>query len=96
MALLFHRAFAIPLCVVAFCVLALAAPPSLIPSTAMLIGIAVVAATVVAMVRCRAARASHPLVEVRTARSCDTAHAGIIMTARRREPDDARERMVRR
>ena len=85
MASVFHRGFAIPLWAVAFVAVALTAPLRPIPPVPVLLGIAVIALTMMAMVQWR--RTSRVPVEVRSTRRSDRAHAGIIMTtmsARRR------------
>lgn len=99
MALVFHRGVAIPLWAIAFFAVALAAPPRPMPPVTVLLGIAVIALTMMAMAQWR--RTSRVPVEVRPLRRSDRAQAGIIVTtisARRRvgavdratsAPDDA-------
>ena len=71
MAVVFHRALAIPLWVVVFCVVAFTAPPRVMPSIAALIAIAVIASTIMAMVRWR--MTSRRLVDVLPATGRDSA-----------------------
>lgn len=81
MALVFHRGLAVPLWAIAFFAVALAAPPRTMPPVTALLGIVVLALTMMAMIQWR--RTSRALVEVRPRplTACDGAHAGIIMTA---------------
>ena len=60
MAIVFHRGLAIPLWVVVFCAVALAAPPRVMPSVVALLALAVIASTMTAMIRWRSM--SRPLV----------------------------------
>jgi hypothetical protein len=101
-ALVFHRGLTVPLWAVAFGAVALTAPPRFMPSFTALIGIAVVASTMMAMIRWW--RASRPMLVavVPAARSNMAQHCGIVMTAgtrartleqaihpRMQEPNDA-------
>ena len=70
MAVVFYRALAIPLWVVVFGVVAFTAPPRVMPSIAALIAIAVIASTIMAMVRWRSS--CRPLVEVLPAAGRDS------------------------
>jgi len=81
MALVFHRGLAVPLWAIAFFAVALAAPPRPIPPVTVLVGIAVLALTMMAMVQWR--RTSRALAEVRPRpmTGCDRAHPGIFMAA---------------
>ena len=78
MALVLHRSLSIPLWAIAFITIALASPPRTIPPVTLLLGIAVLALTMTAMVQWRRA-ARLPVRVVPMTR--EAAHAGIIMTA---------------
>jgi hypothetical protein len=85
MAFVFQRGLAIPVWAVAFVAVALTAPLRPMPPVPVLLGIAVIALTMMAMIQWR--RTSRVPVEVRPLRRSDRAHTGIIMTtmsARRR------------
>jgi hypothetical protein len=78
MAFVFQRGLAIPVWAVAFVAVALTAPLRPMPPVPVLLGIAVIALTMMAMIQWR--RTSRVPVEVRPLRRSDRAHAGIIMT----------------
>jgi hypothetical protein len=77
MALVFHRGLAMPLWAIAFFAVAVAAPPRPMPPIAVLLGVAVIALTMMAMIQWR--RTVPVLVEARLERRADRAHAGIVM-----------------
>ncbi len=77
MALVFHRGLAVPLWAIAFFAVVLAAPPRPVPPVTVLLGMAVLALTMMAMLQWRRSRA---LVHVAPVTRPDRAHAGIIMT----------------
>jgi hypothetical protein len=79
MAIIFHRGLAIPLWAVAFGAIALSTPPPVMPSLTVLLGIAVIAVALPAIVRWR--RASRPPVEVLPAVDQDPGGAAIIVNA---------------
>jgi hypothetical protein len=78
MALVFHRGLAIPVWAVVFVAVVVTAPLRPMPPVPVLLGIAVIALTMMAMIQWR--RTSRVPVEVRPLRRSDRAHAGIIMT----------------
>jgi hypothetical protein len=78
MAFVFQRGLAIPVWAVAFVAVALTAPLRPMPPVPVLLGIAVIALTMMAMIQWR--RTSRVPVEVRPLRRSDRARAGIIMT----------------
>ena len=79
MALVFHRGLAVPLWAIAFFAVALAAPPRPMPPVTVLLGIAVFALTMMAMIQWR--RPVGARVEVcPPVTGWDRAHPGLIMT----------------
>ena len=78
MAFVFHRGLAIPLWAIAFFAVVLAAPPRPIPPITVLVGIAVLALTMMAMVQWR--RTSRAPVGVLAVASHKRGHAGITVT----------------
>jgi Na+-transporting NADH:ubiquinone oxidoreductase subunit NqrB len=65
MAIVFSRALVIPVWAIAFCVVALIAPPHLTPSVTALLGIAVIALTMTAMFGWWRARTLDEAIDVR-------------------------------